>query len=152
MAMDEKSSSSSTFLPYFNIPNLIPQSFRPYIDQFSEWRNRLGLQNPGTIEGLHKEVQRDVFLTNFAFSGMKADLGRSFCANPLFQVQHSFSAGSSQVAPWSFLSMYATDNVRSTGIIYFLTCRSFCKGIWIAISNLWRDVILLLIQKMSQKS
>jgi hypothetical protein len=45
------------------------------------------------------------------FSGMKADLGRSFSANPLFQVQHSFTAGSSQAAPWSFLSLYATDNV-----------------------------------------
>ena len=118
MAMDEKSSSSSTFLPSFNIPNIVPKSFHPYTDQFSEWRHRLGLQNPGTMEGLHKEVQRDVFLTNFAFSGMKADLGRSFCANPLFQVQHSFSAGSSQVAPWSFLSMYATDNVLPTRTIF----------------------------------
>lgn len=81
------------------------------MNQFSDWRDRLGLTNPGTIEGLHKEVQRDVFLTNYAFSGMKADLGKSFSANPLFQIQHSFSAGSSQVAPWSFLSMYATDNV-----------------------------------------
>ena len=111
MATDEKLEESSSFLPSFTIPNLVPKSFRPYMNQFSEWRDRLGLQNPGTIEGLHKEVQRDVFLTNFAFSGMKADLGRSFSANPLFQVQHSFSAGSSQVAPWSFLSMYATDNV-----------------------------------------
>ena len=69
------------------------------------------------MEGLHKEVQRDVFLTNYAFSGMKAELGKSFCANPLFQIQHSFSAGSSQVAPWSFLSMYATDNVTPSLII-----------------------------------
>lgn len=112
MATDEKLGGSSSFLPSFDIPNLFPNSFRPYIHQFTEWRSRLGLQNPGTVEGLHKEVQRDVFLTNFAFSGMKADLGRSFSANPLFQVQHSFSAGSSQVAPWSFLSMYATDNVN----------------------------------------
>jgi mitochondrial import receptor subunit TOM40 len=45
------------------------------------------------------------------FSGMRADLGKSFSANPLFQIQHSFSAGSSQAAPWSFLSMYSTDKV-----------------------------------------
>ena len=62
-------------------------------------------------------MQRDVFLTNYAFSGMKAELGKTFCANPLFQIQHSFSAGSSQAAPWSFLSMYATDNVTASLII-----------------------------------
>src|SRR5271169_1145393 len=105
-------SSPSWSLPAFpNLPDLVPEGFRDYIRQFSDWRDRLGVQNPGSVEGLHKEVQRDVFLTQYAFSGMKADVGRSFCANPLFQVQHSFSAGSSQVAPWSFLSMYATDNV-----------------------------------------
>lgn len=111
------STSSSSFFPpaipfqSFDFQSFIPESIRNSINQFSEWRERLGLPNPGTTEGLHKEVQRDVFVTNFAFSGMKADLGRNFCSNPLFQTQHSFSAGSSQVAPWSFLSIYATDNV-----------------------------------------
>ena len=105
-------------LPAFpELPDLVPEAFRDYVRQFSDWRDTLGLQNPGSIEGLHKEVQRDVFLNQFAFSGMKADLGRSFCANPLFQVQHSFSAGSSQVAPWSLLSMFATDNVCPVSVV-----------------------------------
>src|SRR5579871_2813840 len=107
--------SSDTPLPKFsfssiNFTNFVTQSVKLYAKQFSDWREELGLQNPGTLEGLHKEVQRDVFITNYAFSGLKADIARSFCANPLFQVQHSFSAGSSAAAPWSFLCMYATDN------------------------------------------
>src|SRR5579862_9009994 len=111
MASSEEASGRRFSFPQFNIPNLVPQPFRDWHNSLSDWRDRLGLQNPGTVENLHKEVQRDVFLNNYAFSGMKADLGKSFSTNPMFQVQHSFSAGSSQVAPWSFLSMFATDNV-----------------------------------------
>jgi hypothetical protein len=44
---------------------------------------------------------------------MKAGLGRTFSANPLFQVSHAFTAGSSQAPPWQFLTMYGTDDVRS---------------------------------------
>ena len=106
-----QSPSGMFSLPNLNMASLVPQPFRDWHQSLNDWRDRLGLQNPGTSEGLHKEVQRDVFLTNYMFSGMKADLGRSFSANPLFQVQHSFTAGSSQAAPWSFLSLYATDNV-----------------------------------------
>jgi len=41
-------------------------------------------------------------------------LGRAFSANPLFQVSHSLSAGSSQSPPWGFTSMYGTDEVPQT--------------------------------------
>jgi Eukaryotic porin len=140
---------SSLSLPSFDFTNFVPQPFRQTFQHLSDWRDRLGLENPGTIEGLHKEVQRDVFLTNFAFSGMKADLGKSFSANPLFQVQHSFSAGSSQIAPWSFLSMFATDNVFLSRII--IDNRFSCREQWIMNYSLWGDVILLLIHKMLLK-
>jgi len=117
--MDEKETSPSKAVstsmisfPSFNLPNLVPQSFRNYIEKFSDWRDRLGLTNPGTVEGIHKEVSTGVFLNNYAFSGMKAEVGRALSANPLFQVQHAFSAGSSQAPPWSFLSIYSTDDVH----------------------------------------
>ena len=97
--------------PSVDLSAFIPPTVKDLARRLTEWRGKLGLENPGTVEGIHKEVQNDVFLTKYAFSGMKADLGKTFCQNPLFQVQHSFSAGSSQVPPWSFLSMYATDNV-----------------------------------------
>lgn len=122
-------SSSGIFsLPNFNLSSLVPQPFRDWHQSLNDWRDRLGLTSPGTSEGLHKEVQRDVFLTNYMFSGMKADLGRSFSANPLFQVQHSFSAGSSQAAPWSFLSLYATDNVPLF-LILRINSRFSCKAV-----------------------
>jgi hypothetical protein len=62
-------SPSWSFPAFPNLPDLVPEAFRDYTRQFSDWRDRLGLQNPGSIEGLHKEVQRDVFLTQIAFSG-----------------------------------------------------------------------------------
>jgi hypothetical protein len=141
------SSSPSTFsFASFNIPNLVPQFLRQYIDHLSDWQKRLGLESPGTLESIHKEVQKEVFLTHYAFSGMKADLGRGYSVSPLFSVQHSFSAGSSQAAPWSFMSMYSTNTVllplqRILDVVYNYSY--FCKGIWIAIYSSWRDVILL---------
>jgi len=120
------SSPQFPFLPV-NFASLVPQYVQTYANRFSDWREELGLQNPGTLEGLHKEVQRDVFVTNYAFSGLKADIARSFCANPLFQVQHSFSAGSSAAAPWSFLSMYATDNVIPFCLV-FVDFKIFMQG------------------------
>jgi Eukaryotic porin len=105
------SAKSSEFLSSLGLPKLVPDSFRQHIARFTDWHNELGLEFPGNIETVHKEVQRDVFLTNYAFSGMKADLSRNFCANPLFQVSHSFAAGSSQSPPYSFVGLYATDNV-----------------------------------------
>jgi mitochondrial import receptor subunit TOM40 len=134
------SSTSMLSLSSFALPNLVPQFFTEYQERLSEWRDRLGLLNPGTCENLHKEVMRDVFLTNHMFSGMRADLGKSFSANPLFQIQHSFSAGSSQVAPWSFLSMYSTDNVSALSAT--VDNRSFCKETWTVIYNSWHDATL----------
>ena len=156
MSVTSDSPSRFSFLPSVNLSNIVPQPFRDWHQALNDWRDRLGLQNPGTVEGLHKEVQRDVFTTNYAFSGMKADLGRSFSANPLFQVQHAFSAGSSQTAPWSFLGMYATDNVRSSSSreleVLNADFRYFCKEIWIVIYNSWHDVILPSTHKMSLNS
>jgi mitochondrial import receptor subunit TOM40 len=50
---------------------------------FQERRAALGLTNPGTVEQIAKEVQRDVFLTNQTFSGLRAELNKSFSLNPV---------------------------------------------------------------------
>jgi len=147
--------SSSTYspnrfsLPNLNLASLVPQPFRDWHQSLNDWRDRLGLQSPGTSEGLHKEVQTGVFLTNYMFSGMKADLGRSFSANPLFQVQHSFSAGSSQAAPWSFLSLYATDNVLF--LMIWVDGRFSCKAVWTARWHSWLVVISLSVHNTSPR-
>lgn len=81
---------------------------------FQERRAALGLSNPGTVDNISKEVQRDVFLTNQTFSGLRAELNKSFSISPLFQISHAFSAGSQQLSPYTFLALYGTSNVCSS--------------------------------------
>jgi mitochondrial import receptor subunit TOM40 len=100
------------------LSSLLPPNLRQSLDTFSQWHEQLGLAQPGLAEGLHREVHQDVFLNQFAFSGMKAGLGRTFSANPLFQVSHAFTAGSSQAPPWQFLTMYGTDDVHPSSLSF----------------------------------
>ncbi|KAK4901099.1 translocase of outer mitochondrial membrane [Elasticomyces elasticus] len=82
---------------------------------FQERREALGLRNPGTIDQIAKEVQRDVFLTNQTFSGLRAELNKSFSLNPIFQVSHAFAMGSQMLSPYTFLALYGTDNILLQG-------------------------------------
>lgn len=81
----------------------------------AERRSALGLSNPGTVENLSKEVTRDVFLSNYFFSGLRADLSKPFSMNPAFQISHSFSIGSPVMPAYGFAAFYATDNVLLQG-------------------------------------
>lgn len=81
---------------------------------FSERRAKLGLSNPGTVENINKEVQRDVLLNNFMFTGLKADLTKAFSMNPLFQVSHQFAMGE-RLYPYNFAALYGTSKVRYVG-------------------------------------
>ncbi len=106
---------------------------------FHERRSRLGLSNPGTIENLAREVQRDVLLNNFMFSGIRADLTKVFGINPLFQVSHQFAMGD-RINPYTFAALYGTSKVRVSDAVpagrqlcWFPTpltlgSRSFCKA------------------------
>jgi len=78
---------------------------------FQERREALGLSNPGKVDDISREVQRDVFLTNQTFSGLRADLNKSFSIFPLFQISHAFSTGSQLLSPYTFLALYGTDNI-----------------------------------------
>ncbi|KAK0281523.1 translocase of outer mitochondrial membrane [Friedmanniomyces endolithicus] len=82
---------------------------------FQDRRDALGLRNPGTIDQIAKEVQRDVFLTNQMFSGLRAELNKSFSLNPIFQVSHAFAMGSQMLSPYTFLALYGTDNILLQG-------------------------------------
>ncbi|CAN6599439.1 mitochondrial import receptor subunit Tom40p [Trichomonascus vanleenenianus] len=89
-------------------------------DIYSSVANRraaLGLPNPGTIENINKETSKDVFLNNYFFTGLRADLSKSFSMNPAFQVSHSFSLGSPVMPPYGFAAFYATDDVLLQGNI-----------------------------------
>lgn len=78
---------------------------------FSDRRAALGLSNPGTIESISKEVSREVSLTNYMHSGLRADLTKAVSLSPLFQVSHQFALGE-HMKPYAFAAMYGTNNVR----------------------------------------
>lgn len=90
--------------------NPIANAIGDVVNSFSERRAKLGLSNPGTIESLAKEVQRDVFLNNFMFTGIRADLTKIFSMAPLFQVSHQFAMGE-RINPYTFAAMYGTGKV-----------------------------------------
>lgn len=78
---------------------------------FQQRRAALGLSNPGTVENIAREVQRDVFLNNYTFSGLRADLTKAFSISPLFQVSHAFSIGSQGLPPYAFAALFGTSKV-----------------------------------------
>lgn len=80
------------------------------LNSFHERRAKLNLPNPGTIENLAKDVQRDVFVNNYMFTGIRADLTKIFSMAPLFQVSHQFALGE-RLNPYTFAAMYGTGKV-----------------------------------------
>lgn len=106
--------SSSPFGVLLNNP--IAKSFTDAVGSFQERRAKLGLSNPGTVEGLAKEVQRDVLLNNYMFTGLRADLTKAFSLYPLFQVSHAFALGE-RSNPYTFAALYGTSKVRCRRMI-----------------------------------
>lgn len=82
-----------------------------------EHRKSLGLTNPGTIENLNKEVSRDVFLNQYFFTGLRADLNKAFSMMPAFQTSHTLSIGSNVLPAYAFSALYATDDYFLQGNI-----------------------------------
>lgn len=79
---------------------------------FSERRALLNLPNPGTVDNIAREVQKEVLLSNFMFTGLRADLTKVFGMSPLFRVSHAFSMGSSgNLPPYAFSAMYGSPKV-----------------------------------------
>lgn len=84
-------------------------------DSIARRRAAMGLKNPGTVENINKETSRDVFLNNYFFTGLRADLSKSFSMNPAFQISHSFSCGSPSMPSYGLTALYATDEVFLQG-------------------------------------
>ncbi|KAJ5612373.1 Mitochondrial import receptor subunit tom40 [Penicillium lagena] len=83
---------------------------------FAERRALLNLPNPGTVDNIAREVQKEVMLSNFMFSGLRADLTKVFGMSPLFRVSHAFSMGSSgNLPPYAFSAMYGSPKVFMQG-------------------------------------
>ena len=110
MSAFEKETSSLDFLYNNAVATSISETYRG----LQERRSALGLSNPGTVENIAREVQRDVFLNNYAFSGLRADLTKAFSIAPLFQVSHAFSIGSQGLPPYTFAALFGTSKVRDS--------------------------------------
>ena len=108
--------SDSLALPSFLTDNSVAAAFKDAYTSFSERRAALGLPNPGTLDNISREVQKDVLLSNFMFTGLRADLTKVFGMSPLFRVSHAFSmGGSGNMPPYNFSAMYGSPKVRCNG-------------------------------------
>lgn len=105
--IEEKGSSSLSFLT----DNAITSALTDTYSNLSEKRKALGLQNPGTVDGISREVQRDVLLSNYMFSGLRCDLQKIFSVAPLFRLQHGFAMGSPALPPWQLMALFGTPRV-----------------------------------------
>lgn len=92
--------------------NSVAAAAKDAYNSFSERRAALGLPNPGTVDNIAREVQKEVLLSNFMFTGLRADLTKAFSMSPLFRVSHAFSMGSSgNLPPYAFSAMYGSPRV-----------------------------------------
>ena len=85
---------------------------------FSDRREALGLSNPGTVDNISREVQKDVLMTNFMFTGMRADITKIFSLAPLFRTTHQFSMGSQAVPPYAFSAMFGNSKVGASAQVF----------------------------------
>ncbi|KAF2185838.1 hypothetical protein K469DRAFT_707515 [Zopfia rhizophila CBS 207.26] len=106
----EAEKKEQAFLDIFT-QNPLASRLKDVYNAFQERREALGLSNPGTVENIAKEVQRDVFLNNLNFSGFRADLNKSFSVSPLFQVSHSLAMGSANQPPYTYAVLYGSSKV-----------------------------------------
>ncbi|KAK0626630.1 eukaryotic porin/Tom40 [Immersiella caudata] len=81
---------------------------------FQDRRAKLGLSNPGSVENVAREVQRDALASGVMFSGLRAEISKVFCLNPLFQVSHQFAMGE-RLQPYTFAAMYGSSKVFAQG-------------------------------------
>ena len=99
----------------FLTDNAITATLKDVYDSFIERRRALGLSNPGTVDNIAREVQKEVLLTNFMFTGLRADLTKIFGMSPLFRISHAFTMGSQgNLPPYAFSSMFGTPKVSSS--------------------------------------
>lgn len=109
-------SSPLGFLTANPLANAVADAYK----SFSDRRANLGLSNPGTMEALAKEVQRDVSLTNYMHTGIRADITKAVSLSPYFQVSHQFAMGEHQ-NPYAFAGLFGTNKVsKPNNSLYLL--------------------------------
>lgn len=97
------------------------------ISSLQESRQRLGLPNPGTVEGLTVPV-RSCHASNLFFDGGRADLSKTIAFNPIFQITHSFTHGAQGAPPgYQFGTIYGSNRVSSErGVTIWMSPADSC--------------------------
>nr|BAA21446.1 MITOCHONDRIAL IMPORT RECEPTOR SUBUNIT TOM40 [Schizosaccharomyces pombe] len=86
-------------------------------EKIDSYKSSLNLINPGTCENLSKEVSKDILLSNYAFTGVRADVTKGFCTSPWFTVSHAFALGSQVLPPYSFSTMFGGEPLFLRGSV-----------------------------------
>jgi mitochondrial import receptor subunit TOM40 len=111
LLFEENTTKPSSSLGFLTSNAIFAQASSVF-STLQEKREALGLPNPGTVDNLSKEVERDVFLNNFSFTGLRADITKTFSGiSPLFQVSHQLSMGSQAQPPYTFAALYGSPRV-----------------------------------------
>lgn len=114
--MEVKTETSPSYMPGFLRSNPISATISDAYRSFQQKRASLGLTNPGTVDNLAKEVQRDVLCNNYAFTGLRGDISKPFSLSPLFQVSHAFALGERE-RPYTLAALYGTNKTFLQGNI-----------------------------------
>jgi mitochondrial import receptor subunit TOM40 len=91
--------------------NAVAATFADAYAAFSERRKALNLTNPGTVDNIAAEVQKDLLCTNYMFQGLRADLQKVFSIAPQFRIQHHFQMGPTVTSPYNLMALYGTSDV-----------------------------------------
>lgn len=107
----------------FLTDNAVMGALKDIYGSFQQRRESLGLSNPGTVENVAREVQKDVLLSNFMFSGLRADLTKVFAMSPIFRISHAFTMGSQgNVPPYALSTMFGSPSVSTETHIPCFLC------------------------------
>jgi mitochondrial import receptor subunit TOM40 len=110
IVMAEAKAGSLSFLT----DNAITATLADSYAAFSEQRKALKLTNPGTVDNIAREIQKDVLCSNFMFQGLRADFQKVFSLSPLFRIQHGFQMGPNVPSPYNLMALYGTSKVRKS--------------------------------------
>jgi mitochondrial import receptor subunit TOM40 len=77
-------------------------------ERFHNWKEYMGLSQPGTVENLTRDVT-NTHMSNYFFEGARADLSKVVSPNPAFQITHSFTLGA-QKSSYMLGALFADQN------------------------------------------
>ncbi|TXT13671.1 hypothetical protein VHUM_01038 [Vanrija humicola] len=92
-ALHDHAHPSSPFTDFFtNLVHPVAAPLASTFERFHNFKEYYGLVQPGTVEGLTRDVSTTL-MSNVFFEGARADLSKVISPNPAFQITHSFQLG-----------------------------------------------------------